>query len=82
MAKAWIAALALPAAGAAQAEDSCGMAAAEPYVGHRLGEAQGHLGAGPVRVIHPGDMVTQDYDPARLNVEVDADGVITRLRCG
>lgn len=42
------------------------------------------LGAGALRsrIIRPGDAVTMDVDPLRLNVEVDAGGRITRLRCG
>ena len=41
------------------------------------------LPAGPnIRVIGPDDMVTMDYAPARLNVEYDDAGTITRLRCG
>jgi len=39
--------------------------------------------AGPsVRIIKPGDQVTMDFSPARLNIDVDAAGVITGLRCG
>ena len=34
------------------------------------------------RVVGPGTVVTMDYVPERLNVEVDADGVVTGLRCG
>jgi hypothetical protein len=36
---------------------------------------------GPVRVIHPGMAVTMDYNPTRLNFEVDAAGVIRRVWC-
>jgi len=39
--------------------------------------------AGPsVRIIKPGDQVTMDFSEARLNIDVDAAGVITGLRCG
>lgn len=34
------------------------------------------------RVIGPGDVVTTDFVPERLNIEVDEDGVVTGLRCG
>ena len=42
------------------------------------------LGAGAARsrVIRPGDRVTTDVDPLRLNIEVDEANRITRLRCG
>ena len=36
----------------------------------------------PVRIIHPGDAVTMDFSPQRLNVEIDADGRISAIRCG
>jgi len=34
------------------------------------------------RVIRPGDAVTLDYDPTRLNLELDASGIIVGLSCG
>lgn len=34
------------------------------------------------RVTRPGDAVTMDYDPTRLNIELDADGTIVGLSCG
>ena len=35
----------------------------------------------PLRVIHPGMEVTADYNPARLNIAVDENGIITRVWC-
>ncbi|MGR3365540.1 MAG: I78 family peptidase inhibitor [Maritimibacter harenae] len=35
-----------------------------------------------LRVIRPGDMVTEDYVQSRLNIDLDEDGVITRIWCG
>jgi hypothetical protein len=35
-----------------------------------------------VREISPGQMVTQDYDPARLNIFMDVKGWIGRVSCG
>ena len=35
-----------------------------------------------VRVIRPGDFVTQDFRPMRLNFEIDNDGRIARIFCG
>lgn len=37
---------------------------------------------GPLRLIRPGDMVTEDFNPARLNVALDAQDHITSLTCG
>lgn len=35
-----------------------------------------------VRVIHPGDAVTLDHNPRRLNLVVDGSGAITDATCG
>lgn len=35
-----------------------------------------------VRFIEPGEAVTQDQQPQRLNLELDDQGVITRVYCG
>ena len=35
-----------------------------------------------VRIIRPGQMVTMDYSPTRLNVRVDALDIILSLSCG
>ena len=34
------------------------------------------------RAINPGDMVTQDFRPDRLNIEIGEDGRIKQFRCG
>lgn len=34
------------------------------------------------RVVRPGDAVTFDYDPTRLNIELNDDGLIVGLSCG
>ncbi|SES05004.1 Peptidase inhibitor I78 family protein [Tranquillimonas rosea] len=34
------------------------------------------------RVIRPNEMVTQDYRPDRLNLELDGEGTIIRAYCG
>jgi hypothetical protein len=36
----------------------------------------------PVRIVKPGMAVTMDYSDARLTVETDAKGIITRAACG
>ena len=35
-----------------------------------------------VRIIRPGEMVTMDYNPSRLNVRVNRDDRILELTCG
>ncbi|MCO5111557.1 MAG: I78 family peptidase inhibitor [Burkholderiaceae bacterium] len=39
-------------------------------------------GALMVRILRPGQMVTKEFDPERLNLEVDAAGRIIAARCG
>lgn len=39
-------------------------------------------GNDPMRILPPGSVVTMDYNPARLNVELDEAGLITRFYCG
>jgi hypothetical protein len=39
-------------------------------------------GAGLIRPIGPKQAVTRDYRPDRVNVELDAANVITRISCG
>ena len=36
----------------------------------------------PVRIIHPGDIVTFDYRVERLNIHIDENGQISRVVCG
>ncbi len=38
--------------------------------------------AADARIISPNSPVTEDYQPARLNVDVDETGEITRIWCG
>jgi hypothetical protein len=37
---------------------------------------------GPVRWLAPGSMMTMDFSPDRVNFELDADDIITRIYCG
>ncbi|OOY22786.1 hypothetical protein BMI91_19330 [Thioclava sediminum] len=37
--------------------------------------------ARPHRIIHPGDAVTMDYAPDRVNFEIDESGTIAAVRC-
>lgn len=37
---------------------------------------------GPVRIIRPGDMVTMDYNPNRINVRLDAQDRVASVTCG
>ena len=46
------------------------------------GQIAATVGQRPIRYIGPGDAVTMDFSPARLNVELGADGRIKVFRCG
>ena len=68
-------------------EARCRAAGAEAELGKIVNEkvaddARYAAGAMRTRVIRPGQAVTMDADPQRLNIEVDETGRIRRLRCG
>ena len=65
----------------------CNAARAQPLVGREatseLGaEALRLSGAGALRWIPPGGVVTMDYREDRLNIELDSRNRVTRIRCG
>lgn len=45
-------------------------------------EIAGTVGDRPIRYYTQGDPITMDFNPARLNVELGADGRIKVFRCG
>ena len=61
---------------------SCGARSLQNLVGLsvRVLPPQGQWSA--VRIIRPGDMVTMDYSPSRLNVRVNMADRILELTCG
>lgn len=62
--------------------DTCNMAQYASLLGKPATDP-GVPAAGPtVRIIKPGDQVTMDFSEARLNIDVDAAGNITGMRCG
>jgi hypothetical protein len=63
----------------------CGARGLQDYVGQDVAvvEATSFQGApGPVRIIRPGDAVTEDYQAARLNFRIDAAGQVAAVDCG
>lgn len=64
------------------AMDACGAANLQNLRGKPLSTLNSMQFSQPLRIILPGQMVTQDYRPERLNVEIDAQSVIVRVRCG
>jgi hypothetical protein len=63
----------------------CDAARAESFVGQNgqaiAEQARTAAGARTVRVIAPGQAVTQDFRPDRLNVETDTAGNVVRVHC-
>jgi len=67
--------------------DACGAVRVQDRVGRAydaaLGEAiRAESGAASMRVVRPGEAVTLDYRPDRLNVRLGADEVIAEIACG
>lgn len=70
----------------ASAGSDCGAGQLGDYVGRKatdevIAAIRAWRGDHPVRVLKPGAIVTMDYRPDRLNIEVDEDGLIKSLRC-
>lgn len=64
-------------------DDPCGAGELAALIGAPVPDALEDLPVpGPVRVIRPGQRITMDHIPQRLNIELDADGIVTGLRCG
>ena len=66
---------------------ACNAAPAQFAVGRTVDptlrtEALQRSGASTLRVIRPGDIVTMEFSSQRLNLELDPDGRVARVRCG
>jgi hypothetical protein len=64
------------------AADTCNMAQYAVLVGKPATDPAVPAASATVRIIKPGDQVTMDFNAARLNIELDAAGNITGVRCG
>lgn len=62
--------------------DSCGVADHETLVGQPLSAFDQSGLDQPVRIIPPGGIVTMEYNPRRLNVDLDGASNIVRFWCG
>lgn len=74
-------------AAAPVAADTCGIRAAGEAIGRKdtpalRAEVTRNVGHARVRWLPPGTVVTQDLRSDRLNVDIDAGGVVVRARCG
>jgi hypothetical protein len=69
------------------AEAECGADKLHEYLNllptsDAMAKIRAAVGERPIRTINPGDAVTMDFAPARLNLELGVDGRIKRFRCG
>jgi hypothetical protein len=76
-----------PPASAPPATPGCDADAVQGLVGHVASadvveKARVAAGAQIARTLKPGQMVTMEYHASRLNIDVDANNVITNVRCG
>lgn len=69
------------AAGACHAE-AVAWAVGQPADEAVMARVWRESGAGLIRPIGPGQVVTRDFRPDRVNVEIDANNTITRITCG
>ena len=66
----------------AEALAPCGGAVLLPMIGAEFEALMRVELLGPVRVIRPGQAVTEDYMPARLNIYLDDADRVQTLGCG
>ena len=79
---AWPLALGACVAAEVPAASACGAAGMQSLVGQDASVLVAMTLAVGTRIIEPGMAVTEDYSETRLNINVDADGKITRVWCG
>ena len=64
------------------AADACGAASLQRLVGQDMSALAAMTFPDTTRFISPGDAVTMDFSPTRLNFDLDEDGTILRVWCG
>ena len=62
--------------------DTCKLAQFQQFQGASEAEVNGAGIAAPFRVIGPTDIVTQEYNPMRVNFYTDESGRVSRIACG
>lgn len=51
------------------------------WTGKPVDESAVKASGRPYRILKPGDMVTQDFSPDRINVEINEQGIVTAVHC-
>lgn len=62
-------------------EDSCGASAYQTRIGQPVTEL-GLTAGDKLRILGPGQPMTMDFRPDRMNIETDSAGQILRVFCG
>lgn len=62
--------------------DTCGAEEFQTALGQPRSIIPGLGVTRTIRIVAPGDIVTQEYNPLRMNFYVNASGIITRVTCG
>lgn len=65
-----------------QIADTCGAARFGDLIGQDATALERRLFLGQVRVIRPGDMVTMDFRPDRINIRITENETIQQIDCG
>lgn len=66
----------------AAASGACGAAGQSALIGQPVSRFSAQARQGPARIMRPGQPVSLDYNPLRLNVLLDADERIVGVSCG
>ena len=64
------------------AQDTCSAARYANLVGQDATALERVLIMGQVRVIRPGQAVTMDFRPDRINFNINAENLVASIRCG
>ncbi len=62
--------------------DTCRLEQVQQYRGQSAAAVEGAGLAMPYRVIGPSDIVTQEYNPTRVNFFLNNGGMVDRISCG
>lgn len=61
---------------------TCGALAMQSLVGQPAHVLAAMTFPAGTRILRPGDAVTEDYGPSRLNIEIDLHEIISGVHCG
>ncbi|MCL4187087.1 MAG: hypothetical protein KJZ85_05715 [Rhodobacteraceae bacterium] len=62
--------------------DACGASGVQHLVGRNVSAIRNMAFRGPVRILRPGDAMTMEFAPRRINFIVTAAGTIEEITCG